>query len=783
QMAEEFENLFGIKGKIIGVQPLNPSNVPDTWEAAAIQRFYQGETEVMEVTEMDKAPYMRLIRPMIMSHDCEQCHRHQGLKAGDIAGGVSVSIPMSRYLAGSENSRNTLILTHGSIWFMGLLGIAFVNRRLTQKEEHQQAIARALKNAEQEWLYAMDFIEDAIYLVGLDDKVIRANKAFYKLTGLTPEQTVGHDEPSLFHPQGEPVPCPICKARRERRDERIVFESDHPLNPTGLPLEVSINILRDTQNNPLTILMSIHDLSRSRQIEAEIKESEQRLWDILESTAEGILVLNLDGVCILANAASARYLGYQDTLSILGSPVHQLIHHTRYDGESYDEEDCPIHACLRNGSKAHCETDVFWRADGSSFQVEYWSYPIFRDEKLAAAVVTFFDISERNQTELMLRRAHKMDAIGQLTGGIAHDFNNQLGVVLGYLELLGERYRDDIKSSRWLSHASKATHRCIDLTKQLLAFSRRQQTDTEVINLNEHMDDIKELIQRSLTPEVQVAYDIDESVWPINTSRGELEDALLNIIMNSRDAMPNGGKLHIRIHNQSIVDDDRQIYHDIETGDYVLIEITDSGSGIPRDLQEQVFDPFFTTKEIGKGTGLGLAMVYGYVKRNNGFVYLESAPGRGTGIKIFLPATPMMKASVATAELMLPESARGSGQLILVVDDERKVGDLATEILNKQGYATLGASNGKNALELLRRHPDIRLLFSDIIMPGGMNGYELAEQAKYMRPDLKILLASGYTDKEPANAAQREAARHFIRKPYRREQLLQQIEDILKSGD
>ncbi|HEY9053113.1 MAG TPA: PAS domain S-box protein [Gammaproteobacteria bacterium] len=783
QMTEEFESLYGIKGKITGSQPLNPGNLPDAWEASAIQRFHQGETEVIETAEINNEPFLRLIKPMVMATDCLLCHGSQGFKVGDISGGVSVSIPLSRYLAGSADSRNTLMLTHGSIWLMGLLGIAVVNRRMALKEEEQLKTNAALEKSQQEWLYAMDYIEDAVYLVDMDDRIIRANKAFYLMTGLTPDQAIGRDIMSIIHPHGETVPCPVCNARRERNDARIVLEADHPDNPAQRPIEVTVRIIRDQQNNPLTVLMAIHDLTRTRQIEAEIKESEQRLRDILESTAEGILVLDLDGKCILANTASARYLGYDNTTALLGKSTHELIHHTKASGEAYAEIECPIHGSLQNGSKTHSDSDLFWRGDGSSFPVEYWSYPIYRDQQQVAAVVTFFDISERSQTEVMLRRAQKMEALGQLTGGIAHDFNNQLGVVLGYLELLEDKFRADDKTSRWLSHASKATHRCIDLTKQLLTFSRRQQVETEIINLNENMKDIQELIQRSLTPEVIVEYKIQNDVWLIETSRGEMEDALLNIIMNARDAMPNGGKLNISIYNQSISDKDRKTYQNIETGDYVVIAVHDTGAGIADDVMEHVFDPFFTTKEIGKGTGLGLAMVYGYVKRNNGYILLESEVEKGTQVKLLLPRITLAASPAPLSDLAIHPYKRGQGQLILVVDDEEKVGDLASEILNKQGYATMGASNGKNALELLRRHPNVCLLFTDVIMPGGMNGYELAEQAKALKPDLKILLASGYTEKEPANQAQSMAAQHFINKPYSREQLLRKIEELLEAED
>lgn len=412
---------------------------------------------------------------------------HLGFKVGDIRGGVSISIPLTPYLQAANSSRSILVTSHLGIWLLGLLGIVLLFIRSRQREtEHLQASA-ALSKSAKEWNYAMDFFEDAIYLIDLNDKVVRVNKAFYDLTGLKPEQVINQDISSILHPQGEEIPCPVCLARTQRRDEIITMEVDHPDNPTGRPIEIMVRIIRDDDDTPLGVLMGIHDLSRSREMDAAMKEREQQINDLLNYTAEGIYGLDLDGNCTLANPACVEILGYKSEEDFIGKNMHSLIHYAHEDGSVYQQEECLIYKSFISNREIHCDTEVFWRADGSSFPAEYWSYPIIRDDVVTGSVVTFIDISERLKTEQMLRRSQKMDALGQLTSGIAHDFNNQLGVVSGYMEMLDDHYANNEKTSRWIAASRKATDRCVNLTRQLLNFSRQQQTNTELIILSEEV--------------------------------------------------------------------------------------------------------------------------------------------------------------------------------------------------------------------------------------------------------------------------------------------------------
>ena len=777
QMTDEFEDLYGVNGRITGKVQLNPDNKPDKWELAALNQFELGVADISELTSIDGEPYYRLMKPMMMRESCMKCHGHLGIKVGEVRGGVSVSIPLTPYIQAAESSRSILIVSHAGIWFLGLFGITLLSYRSWQRVKERLKTAVALSKSAKEWNYAMDFFEDAIYLIDLDDRVVKVNQAFYNMTGLTPEQTINQDISHILHPHGEKIPCPVCLARRERRDEIITMEADHPDNPTGRPIEVMVRIVRDDNNTPLGVLMGIHDLSRSREVAAAMKEREQQISDLLNYTAEGIYVLDMDGNCTLANPACAEILGYTSEEEFIGQNMHSLIHHKHKDGSEYAVDQCLIYKAFNANTEIHCDTEVFWRADGSSFPVEYWSYPIYRDGVVTGSVVTFIDISERLITEQLLRRSQKMDALGQLTGGIAHDFNNQLGIVAGYMEMLEKDCSDKKKTSRWIAASRKANDRCINLTRQLLNFSRQQQTNTEVVDLLQEVNELKELIKRTVTPAVEVNYEIADDLWGIETSRGDLEDALLNLVINARDAMPDGGKLIINMSNHVIGQNE---VNDIKlkSGEYVSIMIGDNGCGIPVDIQEHIFDPFFSTKEVGKGTGLGMSMVYGFVKRNEGYTKLYSEPGMGTTITMYFP-----RAKTGDTQQQIKQSGevievKGQDETILIVEDEKNLRQLAVELLSAQGYSTIQAENGDAAIDILRSDEHIDLLFCDIVMPGGMNGYQVAEKARELRPHLKIQLTSGLADQSQSNMHEAELKLNVLQKPYSRLDLINCIEQI-----
>lgn len=380
-------------------------------------------------------------------------------------------------------------------------------------------------------------------------------------------------------------------------------------------------------------------------------------------------------------------------------------------------------------------------------------------------VGTHSDIDISKQTEKALQRSQKMEAIGQLSGGIAHDFNNILGAILGNIELLELRTKVDKKTQKRFDAIKHSIQRAVDLTKQLLRFSRSEATSIKATNINRVIESMQALIVHSLTPQVEVEHLTASKLWLTDIDPGDFEDALLNLVINARDAMNGRGKLTIESSNCTLDEDYCVLNPGVVAGDYVQLAISDTGSGISAQQMDHIFEPFFTTKEPGKGTGLGLAMVFGFVKRSRGSIKVYSETAIGTTFRIYLPRSARVESESDVDNDTVARMRRGE-ETILVVDDEKHLLDMVTEALQGQGYRVLTAGNGVQALEKLAQEPAIEMLFSDVVMPGGLNGYELAEQATAMYPSLKVLLTSGFTEKAAARNGQAKFNVNLISKPY-----------------
>ena len=388
------------------------------------------------------------------------------------------------------------------------------------------------------------------------------------------------------------------------------------------------------------------------------------------------------------------------------------------------------------------------------------------------------EMAGREQAEKAQRRSQKMDAIGQLTGGIAHDFNNILGIILGNLELLNDLTGKNEASRQRIKVIEKAALRAATLTRQLLSFSRSEATQVSIVNINLAISEMTEIVTRSLTPEIEVKYVIADDLWLTEIDNGDFCDALLNLCINARDSITSHGSLTIETRNVDIDEDFCKQNPGISPGQYIELAVGDTGEGIPHELKERIFEPFFTTKDQGKGTGLGLAMVYAFVNRSGGYIKCDSEVGIGSTFYIYLPK----KNGTHLTELQDDEQIEAmphGNETILVVDDEESLRDLAKKILEAKGYRVLSACDGRQALQQLAAHPEIDLLFSDIVMPNGINGYELAEKILKLRKDIKILFTSGFADRAESRNEHVRFNTSMLNKPYRQTDLLKQIRATL----
>ncbi len=396
---------------------------------------------------------------------------------------------------------------------------------------------------------------------------------------------------------------------------------------------------------------------------------------------------------------------------------------------------------------------------------------------------TGIDISERKHLEEQIRRSQKMEAVGYLTGGIAHDFNNILGIVLGNLELLERIVKDNPKALPRVEKAIKGTKRGAALTNKLLRFSRKKAQGTKLLSVSEFIDDLEELIVKSLTAAIKVESNLSEDLWSVSVDPGDLEDTILNLAINARDAMPEGGTLKITTANITLDENHVRLNPGSTTGDYVMISLSDTGQGMSNEVKDQIFEPFYTTKQQGKGTGLGLSMVYGFIQRCNGHIDVQSKVGIGTTFNIYVPAFRQGTPAEITPSQSSEEILTGN-ETVLVVDDEEALRDIAVSNLEESGYTTLTAENGLQALEILKENNNIDLMFSDIIMPGNFDGYQLAAAAHQEYPGLKILLASGFTSKQEGHVEIKnpyilDLDHNLLSKPYNQWELSQAVRQAL----
>ncbi|TAL59018.1 MAG: PAS domain S-box protein [Legionella sp.] len=521
--------------------------------------------------------------------------------------------------------------------------------------------------------------------------------------------------------------------------------------------------------SPLGIFLSISMLSiglfllNSNLIERKkIKANQKQLADIVASSDDGILSTDLNSIVTSWNAGAAEIFGYTAN-EMIGQSILTLIPTDRVT------EETEIIKKISQGQKIeHFET-LRKRKDGKPIEVSMTVSPIKdADNKIIGASNIVRDVTEKKHLELQLRQSQKLSAIGQLTGGISHDFNNLLGIILGNLDLLERSVANNEEALKRVKNALNAATRGADLTKRLLAFSRRQHLNPTPTVLADSINNVVEMATRVLGSNIKISCHLDTSIPPAMIDATELESALLNLSINARDAMPNGGQLIFS--TKLLVLDSNYLAvqsGEIKPGSYACISVTDTGEGIPPENLERVFEPFFTTKERGKGTGMGLSMVYGFIKQSGGIIRIYSEVGHGTTISLYLPFANNGDLKVEKATTPIAQPSKFTGK-VLAVDDETDLLEIASIYLKDMGFDVLHATDGKSALATLEREPDIKLLVTDIIMPGGINGIELAKRARLIKQDLVVVYTSGF----PAETLSDKSApieEVLINKPYNRE--------------
>ncbi|HWI20123.1 MAG TPA: response regulator [Vicinamibacterales bacterium] len=506
--------------------------------------------------------------------------------------------------------------------------------------------------------------------------------------------------------------------------------------------------------------------------EEALRRSEQRFAVALTTMAEGLLVVDRDGTVVMCNPASVRLLG-SDSSALTGMAITDALATAKRDtGAPLLPSELPSFLGIGTGRPSNDVSLIIVRPDGSMVSTLVNTRPIAHGGTLDGTVITMHDVTERQRLEAQVMRAQKMDAIGRLSAGIAHDFNNLLIVINNYAEMVVDSSKGDHALFEQGLTIRRAGGRAAQLTQQLLAFSRQQTLMPALLDLRTVVNEMAPMLRRIIGEHIELTVTGDAEVASVNADRGQIDQVIMNLAVNARDAMPDGGRLQIAVTNSSLDashDNDRVR---VKPGPYVELRVTDTGTGMPEATRERVFEPFFTTKEVGKGTGLGLPTVYGIVKQSDGYIWVDSEVGVGSTFRVYMPAVPGAPDPVQQVAAVLPP--RGTETIVIVEDDE-DVRVLTALMASTAGYQVRTAPNGLAALQMLERSGEhIDLVLTDMVMPG-MTGRRFAEQLIAAKPGIKVLYMSGYIDDHRVMGPDE----HFIGKPFSKAALLRKVRDVL----
>jgi PAS domain S-box-containing protein len=522
------------------------------------------------------------------------------------------------------------------------------------------------------------------------------------------------------------------------------------------------------------VLGTLSDITAAHELTQQTASNEVRFRGFLEASPDAIIVTDQAGLIIMASKRVEALFGY-DPMDILGMSPNILVperHRHAHPGHMRGYFDSPEVRPMGRGIALHG-----LRRDGTEFPVEISLSP-YRDGESLLVITAVRDVTRRLQVEEQLRQSQKMEAMGQLTGGIAHDFNNLLTTILGNTELLewGDKVFDE-ETNRNIAAIHRAGLRAALLTQQLLAFSREQPLNAVIIDINQLIGTVADILRRMLGANIDVEVVLPADLWPVHLDVNQFENAMLNCAINARDAMPNGGKITIETSNAHLDDSSVAVDGNVRA-EYVTVDIRDTGKGMSDEILQRAFEPFFTTKPAGRGTGLGLSQVYGFVKQSGGHIKLLSESGHGTDVRIYLPRH-LTDGVPEFARASIPETAplRGTG-MVLVVEDEVAVRDFSAAVLKRLGYGVLTAADSVAALATLEREPSIALLFTDIGLPG-MSGRQLADAARRLRPSLKVLFTTGYAQNGNAHGDTLNPDVHLLAKPFTSSSLAKRVSEIL----
>jgi PAS domain S-box-containing protein len=648
---------------------------------------------------------------------------------------------------------------------------AMLRRRAAQQ---QQEVLQQFAEREQLFIAAVESSNDAIVTETLDGILTGWNHAAEQLFGLSAQEAIGQSVDILV-PE-ELRPAVRDNLNRIRRGERIHHHETVRLRKDGGRVDVSVSIspIKSPSGVVIGAAKATRDITQQRKVQVALLESEQTARDIIAHALEAFIQLDEGGCVIEWNPQSEAIFGWSRQEAV-GSLLTTL-----FLPKEFSPRYLELRAQLRHDEKAtvgkRFELDAV-RKDGEKIVVEV-SLTALR--RRTGWIFNSFvrDLTERIAAEEKLRHSQRMDAVGQLTGGIAHDFNNMLTVITGTIDFLAEAVADKPDLAAIATLISEAADQAAQLTGRLLAFARQQPLQPRETDIGVLITESAKLMRPTLGENIEIRLVLANGVWPAQVDPGQLTTALLNLALNARDAMPNGGKLTLEAGNVVLDKCYVEIHRNLQPGNYVVLAVSDTGTGIPEAIRDKIFEPFFSTKEVGKGTGLGLSMVYGFVRQSNGHVDVYSEHGLGTTFRIYLPQADGRRTE-DSIDTMSESPIEGRNETILVVEDDRLVRASVTAQLHSLGYKTICAANAREAITVVESGVAFDLLFTDLIMPGPLNGRQLAEEVAKRHAPLNVLFTSGYTEDAVVHHGRLDPGVLLLPKPYRRTDLARMIRTAL----
>jgi len=610
---------------------------------------------------------------------------------------------------------------------------------------------------------------DAIITEALDGTITGWNRAAERLFGFTAAEAVGNRTDIFVPPDRREEVREILD--RITSGEAVEQHETLRLHKDGRQVDVSLSIspIRSAEGEIVGLSKTVRDIGDSKRTQKALNQEIEERRRIFETSQDLILVADVVGNLVQVSPSSMTILGYRPE-QMIGHNASEFVHPD--DLDSTREE---MRAARRGQQIRNFETRYVHK-DGQAVMLTWmgtWSEPVRRH------FVVGRDLTEKRAAEAQFRQAQKMEAVGQLTGGVAHDFNNILTVITGTIGILSDAVADRPQLVAIAKMIDEAAERGADLTRHLLAFARKQPLQPREVDVNALILETAKLLHPTLGEHIQIDPLLAVDAWTASVDPSQLTTAVLNLALNARDAMPTGGKLALETNNVYLDEGYASMNNEVAAGHYVMIAVSDTGAGIPADILEKVFDPFFTTKEVGKGTGLGLSMVFGFVKQSGGHIKIYSEEGHGTSVKIYLPRATGLDQT--TAELLASSRIEGGHEVVLVVEDDALVRRYVVTQVESLGYTALEASNAAEALNVIGNAATIDLLFTDVIMPGAMNGRQLVDEALQRRPALKTLFTSGYTENAIVHHGRLDSGVLLLAKPYRKSDLARMIRMALDS--